>query len=312
MMHHSLIQPRVLLLWLVALVLGVLSINMPAQAQDATATPRSSIEFTGDITDVTDTTVTVNGLVVIYTGAEIEVDLVIGQRVEIEGYFLEDGQIQATELDDPDDPNGNNPEATPEVTPEATPEVTAQPDDDDDDSDDDDTIIVIEGPVQSININIITIYNFEIEVDQSDLSLTVLQIGDVIRVEGALDNEDDDFDDRYDDDDDSDDDDDNDDNDDNRDDNDDDDGISFNRVRLVSINITFVSVTVIIVDGQVWRDSGSCAGIPDWVPTEQIQVVLVRCQPSNTGGGNTGGNPGRGGNNSDDDDDRGRDNDDDD
>ncbi len=45
--------------------------------------------------------------------------------------------------------------------------------------------IVIEGPVQAINVNIITIYNIDVEVDQNDPILTQIAIGDVIRVEGS-------------------------------------------------------------------------------------------------------------------------------
>lgn len=45
--------------------------------------------------------------------------------------------------------------------------------------------IIIEGPVQAININIITIYNIDIEVDTNDPILLEIEIGDIIRVEGS-------------------------------------------------------------------------------------------------------------------------------
>jgi hypothetical protein len=47
-------------------------------------------------------------------------------------------------------------------------------------------IIVIEGPVTAININIITIFNINVVVDPNDPILTIIRIGDVIRVEGEL------------------------------------------------------------------------------------------------------------------------------
>jgi hypothetical protein len=53
-----------------------------------------------------------------------------------------------------------------------------------DDQTNDPVIIVIEGPVQAININIITIFDIEIEIDPNDPILTQIQIGDVIRIEG--------------------------------------------------------------------------------------------------------------------------------
>src|SRR5690606_15355641 len=49
-------------------------------------------------------------------------------------------------------------------------------DDDDDDETDLPVTIVIEGPVETININIITIYGIEIEINPDDPILTVIQI----------------------------------------------------------------------------------------------------------------------------------------
>ena len=46
-------------------------------------------------------------------------------------------------------------------------------------------IIVIEGPIQAININIITILGIDIEVDPNDPILLTIKIGDIIRVEGT-------------------------------------------------------------------------------------------------------------------------------
>ncbi len=271
-MTHSLrFKPKHLLLSLVMLTVVILTACAPVQAQGVpamTATPRATIEFSGDISAVTDTTIVVNSLTVLTTGAEIETELVVGNVVHVEGILLENGQIQALEIEDDDDDDrddNDDDDQSPEITPEATQVI-----------DDDDTFIVIEGPVQSINTNVIVIYGFEIEVDDDDLALTVLQIGDVIRVEGQYDDSDD---------------------------NDDDDDYN-NRIRLVSINITFVSVTVVIIDGQIWRDAGTCAGIPNWIPEDDIQVVLIRCQSGgspNNQGNNGGGRRGSGGDDDDDD-----------
>lgn len=65
---------------------------------------------------------------------------------------------------------------------EATPEVTAEPDDDDDLP----ITIIIEGPVEAINVNIITIFSLEIEVDEDDPILLELVIGDNIHIEGNI------------------------------------------------------------------------------------------------------------------------------
>ncbi|MBK9124647.1 MAG: hypothetical protein IPM16_16220 [Chloroflexi bacterium] len=47
-------------------------------------------------------------------------------------------------------------------------------------------VIIIEGPVDEININIITIFGLDIEIDANDPVLTSIRIGDIIRVEGDL------------------------------------------------------------------------------------------------------------------------------
>ncbi|MBZ0299159.1 MAG: hypothetical protein K8J31_05440, partial [Anaerolineae bacterium] len=46
-------------------------------------------------------------------------------------------------------------------------------------------IIIIEGPVEAINVNIITIFNLHIEVDPNDPILLTLKVGDYIHVEGT-------------------------------------------------------------------------------------------------------------------------------
>ena len=253
-----------ILLWFAILSVVILTACAPVQAQgepEVTETPSpATIELSGVISEVSETEIIVNNLTILTTTLEDNLD--VGMRIEVIGVLLEDGQIQATQITILDDNEDLTSTPAPEITPEVTSDVTPH----DDDNDDDDVIIVIEGPVQAININIIVIYGFEIEVNEDDLILTVLQIGDVIRVEGRYNDEDDDD----------------------------------ERIRLIAINITVVSVTIVIIDNQIWRDTGSCTGIPAWVPEDAIEIILIRCQ----GGGNqppsNGG--GRGGGDNDDDD----------
>lgn len=128
--------------------------------------------------------------------------------------------------------------------PEATPEATTEPGDDDDD-DFDGIIIIIEGPVRAIQANIIVIYQFNIVLQPDDPNLTVIRIGDVIRVEGAL----------------------------SRGDDDDDDSLQINvdgtiNIVIISINITFINVQVFInTDGRTYRNDNNCNNPPpDWAP----------------------------------------------
>lgn len=78
------------------------------------------------------------------------------------------------------------PEATAEVTPESTPDATPDPEATDAVVGDLPTVIIIEGPVQAININIVTIYNIDIELAPDDPALTIVTIGDFIRVEASF------------------------------------------------------------------------------------------------------------------------------
>lgn len=156
------------------------------------------------------------------------------------------------------------PEATPELTPEATPETTPDPDDDDDDNDDNDLpiTIVIEGPVQAININIITIYNINIQVDADNPILTVIQIGDIVRIEGSI--------------------------------SDDDDDDNNTTIIIIAVTIVIINVDVVIGDGVVWRDNGNCSNPPPpWAPANGWRR---RCQAPSSGSPGMGGmGMGRGG-----------------
>jgi hypothetical protein len=261
MRQNPLIQSK----WLIVAVCMLLLVGlMSVQAQDeATATPAPDIEFSGEITEIAGSLLTVNGLTVETAGAEIDGTLAVGVQVEVEGVLQADGIIQAYEVDvlDDSDPETTpepsptplpelTPEATPEMTPEATPELTPEATEDPGDDDDAGIIIVIEGPVESININIITIYGIEIEVDEDDPILTVIQIGDVIRVEGELDD------------------------------------IDEDTLVLIAITIIIIDVDIYISDdGDAWRDDDCGNPPPPWAPAHGWRD---RCE---TGQGDS---PGRG------------------
>lgn len=116
------------------------------------------------------------------------------------------------------------PTPSPEGTAEATPEAT--PDDDDDLP----ITIIIEGPVQEININIITIYDIDIEVGEDDPILGIIQIGDILRVEGSTQE-------------------------------------FSGTIIIIAVNITIINVDINIDTGEFWRDDGTCSNAPPpWAP----------------------------------------------
>lgn len=69
--------------------------------------------------------------------------------------------------------------------PEATPEATAEPGTGDE-GDDLPVTIVVEGPVQAINVNVITIFNINVQVDPGDPILNEIAVGDTVHVEGNI------------------------------------------------------------------------------------------------------------------------------
>ena len=94
----------------------------------------------------------------------------------------------------------------------------------------------------------------EIALDIDDPLLTVLQIGDLVRVEGNITEEDD-------------------------------------HIVIVVVNIIFINVEVYIGDDdQVWRDPGNCANAPPpWAPAHGWHR---RCDDNFGGGGDYGGGSG--------------------
>jgi hypothetical protein len=90
--------------------------------------------------------------------------------------------------------------------------------------------IIIEGPVQEINVNIITIYDIDIIVGDDDPILGIIQIGDILHVEGDTDD-------------------------------------INGTIIIIAINITIINVDINVDTGEFWRDDGNCSNPPPpWAP----------------------------------------------
>lgn len=208
-------------LYLIILLLVTVLLVTPTLAQE-----NSGIEFTGTVTIIDEATIEVGGLIVDISGLT---DIVIedGMTITISG-DLEGTVVIAINVEI------SEPEATPEATesPEATeePEVTAEPESSEVSEDDDVEItIVIEGPVESVEANIITIYSFEIELAHDDPRITYIQVGDVLHIKGHH--------------------------------------KGHRRshrgpIVIVAVFFDFVGVDVVVFQGQVWRDYGDCGITP--------------------------------------------------
>lgn len=151
------------------------------------------LEIEGSIEAIDGDTITVNGLIINAASLSLDDTIAVGVVVVIEIVTVSDGTIIAVSLGLPDEEEDD--ESTPEPNPVAT-EVptevpTETPDNDDENPDYDDVIIVIEGPVQAVNLNVIVIYGFEIELAGDVSVLAEIEIGDYLRIEGTLPDDDD-------------------------------------------------------------------------------------------------------------------------
>lgn len=94
-------------------------------------------------------------------------------------------------------------------------------------------VITIEGPVEAVIVNVIVIYGIEIALDPDDPLLTVIEIGDIVHVEGAVTEAD---------------------------------GVTI----IVAVTVVIVNVEIYIGGddgGGIWIDDGNCSNPPpSWAP----------------------------------------------
>ncbi|MCC6613037.1 MAG: hypothetical protein IT320_06130 [Anaerolineae bacterium] len=232
---------RFLILYGLVALLAVATLALPVAAQDGAGTG-GTISFTGTVSQASGTLIVVNGLTVSLEAVQPAPVVLVGMQVTVQGVLTSDGRILAQIIiiiAPPDATPVPTATATPTLEPTPGPTPTATP------VNSGSVVVVIEGPVEAININVITIYNINIVVNADDPVLTVIQIGDIVRVEGEFVGEDDDL---------------------------------TQWVRLDSdtqINITIIAITIVVVDidvnvgddGVVWRDPGNCGNPPPpWAP----------------------------------------------
>mgnify|MGYP005842079069 CR=1 FL=1 len=120
--------------------------------------------------------------------------------------------------------------------------------------------IIVEGPVNTIQDNIITIYDLRIRLQPGDPVLTVLRPGDIVRIEGIQEVE-----------------------------------------VMQAITVIFVNITVVIVDGQVWRGDSCASPPPAWAQAAASDWYRRCAVPAPSSGSSSGNSSG--GSNADDDDD---------
>jgi len=234
---------RLLIVYGLVALLAVAALVLPAAAQD-TSGAGGTISFTGTVTQASGTLIVVNGLTVSLEAVNPAPEVLVGMQVTVQGVLTDDGRILAQVIiiiAPPDATPVPTATETPTVepTPGPSPTPTATP------VNGGGVVVVIEGPVEAINVNIITIYNINIVVNVDDPVLAVIQIGDLVRVEGEFVGVDDDL----------------------------SEWVNFDGD--TQINITIIAITIVVVDidvnlgddGAVWRDPGNCDNPPPpWAP----------------------------------------------
>lgn len=185
------------------------------------------------------TMVNLGGVLDSYNNGQLTINCIVGTLTP-----TPESTAEATPETTPEMTPEATPEMTPEATPESTPEATDEPDDDLP------ITIVIEGPVQNININIITIYNINIELEEDDPNLTIIQVGDMVRIEGNTQSRD-------------------------------------NTIIIIAVTVIVVNVDIDVSTGEIYRDDGSCNNPPPpWAPANGWRR---RCgNPNNNNNGNSG------------------------
>lgn len=150
--------------------LGTLVVAQEDEDDDYVPAP---IELTGAIISIDGDIITVGGLPVDISAVALDDELTIGVVVTISGAINNVGVIVAETVLIVDEPDPA-PEATETPQPDAAP-IPVIPE----------AIIVIQGPVESVNVNVITIYNIGITVAPENPVLNLIQVGDIIRIEGV-------------------------------------------------------------------------------------------------------------------------------
>jgi hypothetical protein len=156
-----------------------------AQATPTPAPDGTPIEISGVVSQIGTGTITVAGMTIDVSGVALDAGVTVGTTVRVTGHILSTNVVvaQVIIIVNISGTVTPTPEATSEATPEQTPEATASAT-----PANPDIIIIIEGPVTNIVTNIITIYSFDIEIEPAHPMLNIIEIGDVVHIEGAFGN----------------------------------------------------------------------------------------------------------------------------
>ena len=175
---------RAVIAMMLVLLMSMMMFPSLASAQEASTPTPVPIEISGVVSQINTGTITVAGLAVDVSNITLDLNVTVGTTVSVTGLLLPTNVIVAQTVvvivvvDGTSTPTPTPTPATgtPEATATVSPTTTPNPD----------LIIVIEGPVVNIINNIITIYDFDVEIEPQHPILTIVEIGDLVHVEGTI------------------------------------------------------------------------------------------------------------------------------
>jgi len=183
-MKNQVLNAYYKLIFLVLVVLiSTLSFPLITSAQ-STATPTSGtpVQVTGVVSQILGTTATVAGLPVDVSHITLDNHVVVGSTVKVFGPVVNNIIVAQTVIIVNLTELTQTPTPVPDATLTNTPTVTPTP------LGGQNVVVVVEGPVVNIVNNILTIYNFNVQVDPQNPILNVIDIGDDVRAQGSFDN----------------------------------------------------------------------------------------------------------------------------
>ncbi|GEM_PF-2420918 len=229
----------------------ILSLTLVLSVPMLTFAQETSIEFPGEINAIDGNVIIVGGIAVDTSNAILPADgLSVGMQVQVIGtrqdqtiiatiIVITDFGVSPTPVPPSQDATPTIPATLPPPTAEATvapptlvptidatvaptqiPTAVATAD-----STTGVPIIVIEGPVQAINVTSITIFDIDIQVDPASTVLTQIRIGDTVRVEGAS-------------------------------------SFDNNTIVIVAVDITIIQTTLVVVQNIIVDGGGSIVYVP--------------------------------------------------
>lgn len=175
--------PKKALIFIVAIAISIMGSASVLQSQSPAG---DLIDITGVVQALDATTIVVSGLQVDLSGLgdNLAASIEVGTTITVSGIIQNSIMIASTVVIATPLNEEAVEEPQPISEPTIGPVVVEEPQQTSPPINGGDDIVVIEGPVDAIGVNIITVFGIDIQVDPNNPIWTQIQVGQVVRVEG--------------------------------------------------------------------------------------------------------------------------------